>query len=165
MLENLGDDTFKVVHSNWDPPYKKKVSVNTIHPSAWASKVDNYSAHFYRSGTLVGFKESGWDDDVSQPFLTAYQKNGGYEKLGKPFDNGSSKYVHSWPDDSSHPDALWVQDFKTNNGKWSMIVYNEDLEKAFVVNDQILEFWTSHWGYADFGPPVELHKHLFLIVL
>lgn len=135
-------------------------------PGNGIPREDNY----YLRGGLAMFNDGeGWHDlehnEPSSPFYEAYKAAGSYSKLGKPFDNGSSKYVHSWPDDSSHPDALFVQDFKTNNGKWSMIVYNEDLEKAFVVNDKILEFWTSHWGYADFGPPVELHKHLFLIVL
>jgi PKD repeat protein len=53
VLENQGNGNFEVIHSNWDPPYGEDVSINVVNPSNWANQWANWSAHFYRLGTVA----------------------------------------------------------------------------------------------------------------
>ena len=109
---------------------------------------------------FVGKYSDGFklQDGHSNVFADAYAEALGKLnlQLGSPWGNSvagpGTKYVHSWPDDKTDENALWVQDFRKADGTWSMLVLNND--QAFVVTSKILEFWTSHSGYSEFGPPL-----------
>lgn len=111
----------------------------------------------------VGFYTDGWHDNQcpdSQLFLDAYEANGGYQRVGMPWNNGKGNYVHCWPDNCSDPKALWVQDFLKDN-TWSQLVVNRQQGgKAYLVQGKILEYWSSHYGYRDFGAPTQLVTHV-----
>lgn len=108
---------------------------------------------------LIGVYSDAWHDanhpQPSQPFIDCYNEHGREATFGVPWDNGAGgKWVHSWPDDKTNPDVLWVQDFLTEEGKWTMFVYNPALNKVYPIEGEILEFWHKEWGYKKYGPPI-----------
>jgi len=139
VLENLGNGNFKVVHSNWcDPPTCETVSVkDSWNPSDWASKYTNYSAHFYRLGTVVGLFFDGWHSGISDRILASYTANGGESVFGHPFDNNSgTAFVHRWPEQGT--EYVIIQDFAGGiygTDKQCAIVYNPNVNSAFLLKE------------------------------
>ena len=126
-----------------------------------------------------GFSEC-WKTSTSQAFISAYFRNGGEEKLGKP-DNGpnENKYVHKWEESFWKKDCLfcekkevkghvWIQDFINeslvtydHNGKPSyfeadsaLILNNADETKAaYLVHKGFWQHYYENDGPAKFGVP------------
>ncbi len=99
----------------------------------------------------------GWLSDVfpqnSQPFVDAYNNNGGENVLGIPWNNGSGgPWVHMWPGGYSDENTIFLQDF-IKNGHWYQLVLNQRLKKVFIVHGQILTFWHNNYGYLNYGEP------------
>lgn len=79
----------------------------------------------------VGEFIDGWKDDgSSQAFFNAYVRYGGPVKLGFPFDNGGTVYVHAWPADDPLHNVL-IQDFQNKD---PLTRYGTDGQTAFIYN-------------------------------
>lgn len=89
----------------------------------------------------VGYDASG------RPYpaiIEAYQRNGGKEQLGVPFDNGGGVFVHRWGNGA-------VQDFRRPDGWASIIMLKDGAGKAFVVHGVIRHRYVYSYGGAP-GP-------------
>jgi len=99
VLDNYGNDTYRVIHSNWcDPATCKTVSIkDDLHPEAWAQLGGpGWHAHFYRIADNVGRYADG---TFNQAIYDCWLRNGGRDGPGYPFsDAGNSIYVHNWGD-------------------------------------------------------------------
>ncbi|MCD4705861.1 hypothetical protein K8R61_02145, partial [bacterium] len=133
-----------------DPADTEKVSIN---------KHGLYLKYLTIRGPIAGIFSDGWHADThpqpSQPFVDCYNKNGGAEKLGLPWDNGESVFVHEWPSGSSSQDTIFLQDFInwSDNGHWYQLVLNQGMNEVFPVHNQILFFWHNNFGYQNYGEP------------
>ncbi len=103
------------------------------------------------------------NDGSSQAFLNAYNRHDGPVKLGLPFDNGGSVYIHEWPDDDPIHNVL-IQDYKNSDPETqygtdgeTALIYNRGINKAFLVKEGM-------WGLykppkADLLPKYEEYLH------
>ncbi|MFH0854336.1 MAG: C39 family peptidase [bacterium] len=108
--------------------------------------------------TKAGRFADGIHDGSSEAIAQAYIIHGGASTFGKAWDNGGGVWTHSWPDNSSDPDAIYLQDF-LNGDHWWVIAYNKFECEAFPIHGRILDKWMSDTGYANYGPPVECEKY------
>ncbi|MFC2146758.1 right-handed parallel beta-helix repeat-containing protein [Acidobacteriota bacterium] len=62
VLENNGDGTFDVVHSNWCIPAtcETRSTLDNWNPTEWASEEPGFSAHYYRLGSVGLYVTSFW---------------------------------------------------------------------------------------------------------
>ena len=72
----------------------------------------------------------------------AYQRNGGEAKLGQPFDNGGTEYVHRWG-------AGVVQDFRTAGGALSIIMRRDGTAQAYMLTGIIRHRYLYTHGGAE----------------
>jgi len=109
--------------------------------------------------------------EYDSKFTDTYDGCGGKAVFGVPWSNGSNgAFVHQWPDADctiAYPgtcsaDALWIQDFidVNNNNHWWQLVLNPEEGKVYPVHGRILQFWNSHWGYRDYGPPSSYERYM-----
>ena len=91
--------------------------------------------------TEVGFDAQG---NFYPQILIAYERNGGEDVLGQPFDNGGGAPVHPWGEGV-------VQDFKTPAGDMGIILLKNGDDEAYAVNGIIRHRYIYTYGGA-LGP-------------
>ena len=112
----------------------------------------------------AGFTNPADQVHFDQRFMDTYSACGGQTTFGIAWDNGTGgEWVHQWPNadcttvypSTCSSDALWVQDFINwdQDGHWWQLVLNQEEGEVYPVHGRILEYWNSHWGYQDYGPP------------
>lgn len=106
-----------------------------------------------------GFYEDGFHvNENSQAFLDCFEDQGGENVYGHSFDNGGTAFVHAYPDDNTIG-YLYVQNFLYTDAQSNetdyLMVYNDDLDEAYSLVGQILDYWTVYSGYSLFGAPTE----------
>ena len=94
--------------------------------------------------------EPKWRSEISQPIAECYNRNGGLEAIGKPYNDGSGIYVHLW---QPYSDVL-VQNF--DGGSWGncSIVYNPLLQKAFALHGGFWQVYRYNDGPGSYGVPI-----------
>ncbi len=91
---------------------------------------------------LVGRDAQG---NLYQPIVDCYLRNGGYERLGLPFDNGGGVEVHRWGNG-------WVQDFQSPDGTLkSIIMLRDGADEAYILWGVVREHYLYRKGGAE-GP-------------
>lgn len=116
---------FEEIDENGNSVRPEPMSGYTSFTPGFSYTSDNYP----NSSSLVALYSNG---STNQRILSCYNQNGGQDMFGSPWSNGSGGvYVHSWPDNSSDPDAVWLQDFLTASGHWWQIVDNPAAGAAF----------------------------------
>ncbi len=107
---------------------------------AAASKVMRILQHVGRFSDSR-YPGSWKEDGTSQAFLNAYNRYDGPVKLGFPFDNGSSVYVHQWPDDDPIHKVI-IQDFLNNDTRTrygsdgqTALIYNRGMNRCFLLKE------------------------------
>ena len=103
------------------------------------------SSKFYPAGAPGWFDGSrGWQGAISYAFAEAYARNGSRNTMGEAVEQfGNPAGVHRW---GNNPHLPLVQDFNNGSYGWAILMYNDDLEKAFAIHTN---FWKT---YQDEGP-------------
>ena len=148
-------------------------------PMAWQKTAINEETEFDRFIFVrpLGVYEfyPGWFQNNqlynSQAFVDCYNRYGGEDTFGIPWNNGSGNvWVHAWPDGQSSQDTIWLQDYLTKDGHWWQLALNQSMKEVFPVHGKLLTFWHNNWGYSNYGPPASLeynardsNNHLLVI--
>src|SRR3989344_1504408 len=82
---------------------------------------------------------------VSDRIMECYQRKGGLSALGAPHDNGGTMYVHVW-------NGVTQQDFRRDPND-CVIVYNPDLNLAFLLQHGFRLYYLTHNGPGTLGKP------------
>jgi hypothetical protein len=155
VLENRGDEMMYVIHSNWRPPYEETVSTDVKNFRDWATQWPGWSVHYYRLKALnVGNWQNG---GFSQPIYDCFIRNGGFSKVGRPYDDGAGVYVHNWL-----PYSYVCQNFINDKGEQSIIMYDPSSSgQAYLVSGLTWEMYRRGF-LGHYGPGIMLPNGKFL---
>jgi len=102
----------------------------------------------------IGYFEDGISSDLTtQAFIDAYSRNGGYEELGKPCDNGGGIFVHDYffefEENSQY--LIYLQDVCHEINGQKTFLYLPGNKNAYLMQGCLGYIW---WDYKSLiGPP------------
>ena len=129
--------------------------------SSSTARQDFQTCYLYWNGSIAtanpypevapGWFDQGWNGNISYAFAEAYERNGARNTLGEATDIVDGATVHHWGNNSTLP---YVQDFDGGSYGWSVIMYNADMDQAFMITGDIWDTY-NNLGPETYGAPCD----------